>query len=776
MNHRVARSSPYLFLSIVLFAAGPAIVPASAQAFRAGFEAPGTAGGVYALVGHDDGTGKALFAGGEFTSAGTVAAAHVARWRAGVWSTLGAGTDGRVGALTVFDPDGPGPAPAQLYAGGDFVRAGAVNAARIARWDGAAWSPLGSGMDDTVAALASFDDDGPGPRPRALYAAGAFTTAGGVLVNGIARWNGASWETLAGGLDGPAAALAAFDPDGAGPAPEELYVGGFFERASGVLVHGIARWNGTTWSPLGVGVAGSESAPAVQSLGAFDPDGPGPQPSRLFVGGSFASAGGTLANGVASWDGLGFTNLQGGVTAGGSFPALRAFATFDDGTGPKLYATGLVRSVGGVVANPDAFDTTPLLSVARWDGAAWTSLGVPGASNTNAIGRALAFVDDDNDGIDTLFVGGFFARTGPGGTAGVARWTGTSWQSLGNGRGLAADVLALAAQPSPSAPLLVGGAFTTAGTQIVNHVALYDDASGQWFPLGSGLDDVVRAVQVHAGSLWAGGDFERSGATPTAHIARFDGVNWVDVGGGTDGPVFALASWQGQLAVGGEFRRAGGGLTGSVALWNGTSWSGLPGGPDDAVYALTEFDDGSGTQLWAAGEFTRVGTSGASGVARWNGMQWSPVGGGLCCGIVSALAVHDAGSGPRLYAGGDFDRNGDGRVDGVVRWEPQTQTWVGVGTGFSGGRGTTVYALASWHLVGSTALIVGGDFDFASGISARNLARLENGVWSAFGNGADDTVSALLGKPALPAGEGLFVGGAFTVIDGRTSAHLARSN
>ncbi|HYV29047.1 MAG TPA: hypothetical protein VFA77_16050, partial [Candidatus Eisenbacteria bacterium] len=33
-----------------------------------------------------------------------------------------------------------------LYAGGDFTTAGGVNVNQIARWDGKAWSALGSGL------------------------------------------------------------------------------------------------------------------------------------------------------------------------------------------------------------------------------------------------------------------------------------------------------------------------------------------------------------------------------------------------------------------------------------------------------------------------------------------------------------------------------------------------------------------------------------------------------------------------------------------------------
>jgi hypothetical protein len=58
-----------------------------------------------------------------------------------------------------------------LYAGGDFTTAAGVAATNIAQWNGTSWSALGSGMNNTVSALAVS--------ASALYAGGAFTTAGG---------------------------------------------------------------------------------------------------------------------------------------------------------------------------------------------------------------------------------------------------------------------------------------------------------------------------------------------------------------------------------------------------------------------------------------------------------------------------------------------------------------------------------------------------------------------------------------------------------------------
>ncbi len=71
-----------------------------------------------------------------------------------------------------------------------------MSANNIAKWDGSAWSALGSGMNDAVHALAV---DGSGN----LVAGGSFTTAGGVSANHIAKWDGSAWSALGSGINRP---------------------------------------------------------------------------------------------------------------------------------------------------------------------------------------------------------------------------------------------------------------------------------------------------------------------------------------------------------------------------------------------------------------------------------------------------------------------------------------------------------------------------------------------------------------------------------------------
>jgi hypothetical protein len=149
-------------------------------------------------------------------------------------------------------------------------------------------------------ALAVYDDGG----GAHLYPGGEFTTAGGVTVNNIARWDGNAWRPLS----GPAGTGTAYQVQAAsvyadvgGPA---LHVGGDFLRAGGTPVHDVARWNGGGWSalagPTGIGVGPAGLSPDnvfVAALAVWD-DGGGP---ALYAGGGFRTAGGLSSRNIARW-------------------------------------------------------------------------------------------------------------------------------------------------------------------------------------------------------------------------------------------------------------------------------------------------------------------------------------------------------------------------------------------------------------------------------------------------------------------------------------------
>jgi len=138
--------------------------------------------------------------------------------------------------------------------------------------------------------------------------------------------------------DGPMA-WAVFDPDGPGGTPAALHVGGWFGAAGGVHVNHVARWTGTGWAALADGISGAN----VLAMAAYDPDGGGPFPGALFVGGDFFTAGGISAPRIARWDGASWAPVAGGLLGG----VVRALAVFDDGTGEMLYAGGDFQTSSG---------------------------------------------------------------------------------------------------------------------------------------------------------------------------------------------------------------------------------------------------------------------------------------------------------------------------------------------------------------------------------------------------------------------------------------------
>src|SRR5712692_8839425 len=343
----------------------------------------------------DNGTGPALYAGGEFTTADAIAANYIAKWDGMQWSAIGSGSgmSQLLSALTVFD-NGTGPA---LYAGGNFSAAGSAAANYVARWDGIQWSALGSGVIGQfpyVSALTVFDDRS----GSALYAGGQFITAGGVLVNNIAKWDGTQWSALGSGLGvegcdscGHVLALTVFD-DGSGPA---LYAGGGFTRAGGVVVNSIAKWDGTQWSALGSGMNGEFAS--VLALTVFD-DGSGP---ALYAGGGFTTAGGVAANYIAKWDSAQWSTLGSGMDS-----VVRALTVFEDGGGPALYAGGGFTTAGGLLVN----------NIANWNGTQWSAL----SSGMNRPVYALIVFNDGSS--PALYAAGQFTTAGGTTSSRIAAW------------------------------------------------------------------------------------------------------------------------------------------------------------------------------------------------------------------------------------------------------------------------------------------------------------------------------------------------------------------
>ena len=241
-------------------------------------------------------------------------------------------------------------------------------------------------------------------------------------------------------------------------AGSSLYLGGGF---SGNGYNGIARWNGTGWSTVGNGVTSSGAQVAwVQSMAVFDDDGPGPHAPALYVGGSFEFAGGQPARGIAKWDGTSWSALGAGLNNVTSLPSVHSMAAFDDGSGPALYVSGYFHFAGGTACN----------GLARWNGTNWSTFG----GNSSADAKSMAVFDDGSG--PALFMAGVPGYNPPSPlNGGLAKWDGTAWTAINAVSSVFVDVpSALAVYDAGSGPgLYIGGAFTQIGGIAANRIARY---------------------------------------------------------------------------------------------------------------------------------------------------------------------------------------------------------------------------------------------------------------------------------------------------------------
>ncbi len=509
--------------------------------------------------------GSDLYAGGNFTTAGGTNISHIARWDGTNWLSLSNGLSGGVQAMAIAGTD--------LYAGGSIL----VGQNNIARWDGTKWNALGSqfanGVSGAVSSIAVIGS--------AVYVGGSFLYAQGpssLLVNYVTAWQNGSWSRLgsgaAAGVNAPVYALAAsgtnlwvggsytfaggvvanrfaewngnlWQPAGTNTnkgvhgsvfsfclKDSDLYVGGSFANAGGVSANNIVKWDGTTWAALGDGLTGGNLSPEVDTIAVAGSD--------LIIGGYFWTAGSITASNIVRWDGTNWYPLGNGTSAPlGSQPYVKAVAVSET----NVYAAGTFTYIDGMPAD----------YIAKWDGTSWSAL--PSSLGDDVY--ALMFLGDN------LFVGGSFPY--------LKKWTGTNWETeFGVNNSIHAFCL-------DGNNLYVGGAFTTSPP---NRIGVWDGTN--WLKLGQGITNglnngAAASIVKHENSIYVGGLFTVAGGfLPVQNIVRWDGTNWSTLGSGLNGGVKALI-WNGDdLYVGGDFTRAGGKASYHIARWNPNLLFGLP--------------------------------------------------------------------------------------------------------------------------------------------------------------------------------------------------------
>lgn len=318
---------------------------------------------------------------------------------------------------------------------------------------------------------------------------------------------------------------------------------------------------------------------------------------------------------------------------------ITALGVFDMGDGQRLYAGGWFRYLDGRL----------IPYFARLDDdAGWSPVG----TGTNGPVKCMMQYDDGTG--PSLYVGGAFDRAGEVEANSIARWDGQSWYAIGYGL-----------------------------EHEVNAMAIFDDGSGP--------------------SLYAGGQFVWSWPNMTRYLARWDGQYWKQVGT-ISSFVQALTVWDDgtgrALYVGGEFKTIDNKPIAGIAKWDGQVWSDVGGSAIGKVWTFAEFDDGTGTKLFAGG----------GGVNRWDGHKWSAVPGFEDVDVATMI-----GHGGELYVGGSRRVDGD-RLGVVLRWNGSTVVQLAAGHGELSGWVSAV------TMASDSALYVGGRFTEFGGASIMNFA------------------------------------------------------
>ncbi|HSA28737.1 MAG TPA: PHB depolymerase family esterase [Phycisphaerae bacterium] len=321
------------------------------------------------------------------------------------------------------------------------------------------------------------------------------------------------------GINGEVYASTVWDPDGAGPQPPLLVVGGRFSTGGQLEASNIAAWDGSAWQVLGSGLGGEY--PEVQALAVYK--------GQLIAAGHFTTAGGVSANHIALWDGATWQTLGSGIGGPPPYVNVNALTVYSN----ELIAGGYFTTAGGVSAN----------HIARWDGIRWQALG-------SGIGSFYPYVSALAVYNGRLIAAGNFEYAGGISAKFIAQWNGSGWQTLGSGANSYVTALAVY-----NGSLVAAGMFTTVGGPSAKHIARWNGSA--WQALGSGTDYEVQALSVRDTELIAGGDFTTAGGVNVNHIASWDGLRWqaleAGVGGGHPfSSVRALTDYNGKLSIGGD--------------------------------------------------------------------------------------------------------------------------------------------------------------------------------------------------------------------------------
>ncbi len=537
-----------------------------------------------------------------------------------------------------------------LFIAGRFQRIGGIAAQKVAEWNGSTWKAYSLPSGLFVSALAR------GPAGE-LVAGGALPVDGNQTVGSIYRWTGSSWALLGNGVSsgsfaGVVTRLLPFQG--------KLVVAGCFSHVNGapessasVRALSLASWTGSRWESLDNGT--SAVAQTYFNPAACGDEGPYAlwdvqyqrllsDGARLWVGGSFPGVAGVASQSLISFDGRSFRSegqakwglsgsleniteggpecrphALGSVTHAGTTRVARTVLQFNNGwtaLGSALPSTVDCRAlavgasgktyVGCIDREPDPVTQRQAGRVYELRSGRWVSIGgaLPPVNDLafDRTGRLWAVGGEQTGYVGRLADNNIF----------------TTVDSTFNGPIFRLDFAPTAAAGT-AGELLVGGAFTQRGTQVLNRIARWNGS--RWFALGSGLSSFVLAIEYGSQGIYASTLDEGTGSRFV--LGKWNGTAWTElatpqagISNAADVSFSTLLERGGRLIAGGSGELDDG--SAGVFLYDGTRFRGLGGGLNAIFVEAVAVDKGS---VWVAGGVTAVGSEGSRvpslGVARF---------------------------------------------------------------------------------------------------------------------------------------------------------------
>lgn len=346
-----------------------------------------------------------------------------------------------------------------------------------------------------------------------VYVAGGFTQIGGLKTGGIARWNpeAKQWADLEGGLlsRGEYMNHLRLLADG----QDRVYVSGSFSSAGGRIANGIALWDGQAWSELQGGLMDGE-------VNGMALDGRG----GVYVAGSFTRVGSLQSPGIAHWNGQSWEDPGGlaeRLVEMVNDQLITVSAIAYDPARRTLYASIAYDPSANhysIVAWQEDHSSWSILMRTDFAQAMQLALGPSGDLYAAGAGK----FDPGSEGVARYAQGQWSGLRG-----GLTRMGGSKRELAYHGATNLPSIYNSSLAVDPAGRVYLGGHFTAVDDRCMYGVALWDGAN--WRALGSGVPaDIVQvpslvrslALDPH-GALYIAGRFQSAGGKPIRYLARW---------------------------------------------------------------------------------------------------------------------------------------------------------------------------------------------------------------------------------------------------------------